>query len=81
VWGLAIFVADYKSFLGRLLSPQSVFFAVEDMYVKPGHTMNFAFGFDGKVSTSPMDSLRYDTLQSHLKWLLSSDLTYDEVTE
>jgi hypothetical protein len=55
LWGIAILTAKCKPSLGRPLSPQSVFFAVEDLYVKPGHTLTFAFGFDGKVSKSQVE--------------------------
>jgi hypothetical protein len=57
LWGIAILTAKCKPSLGRPLSPQSVFFAVEDLVVKPGQSITFAFiGFDGKVSKNQVES-------------------------
>jgi hypothetical protein len=67
LWGFAIYTAQFVPSLGRPLSPQSVIFARDDFYGKPGHTINMAIGFDGKfgdISKNLAEKLYKDRVEA-----------------
>jgi hypothetical protein len=64
-WGFAILIAKcFKPSLGRPLSPQSAYFARDDLYVQPGHTVTLAFGYDGQITKSQVEKRYKEMLEN-----------------